>query len=464
MAASSPRDIVRAVRAFARRYDLLRPGPLVVAVSGGTDSTALALVLAELADELGLVLHIAHFDHRARPRSAAADAQFVADLALRIGAPLRVGRAERAPRSEEEARDARYAFLRRVAADLAATSIATGHTMDDQAETVLLHLARGSGLAGVAGMRPLRDGIARPLLGIPRADTLAICRAARITPREDPTNRSLRFARNRVRARVIPELAKINPQVRAALARFAEAAAEAEDQLAAGGPAPMGDVVDVRALPGDQTVRERVLAEAWRAATGRTLSARQRESLAELTRTIEGSRRIDLPGGAAEREYAELRLGRSLGRAQASSAPPSGTSEAPLREGATVTWHGWRISLGVAAEGTPADGGVDAATAARLVVRARRPGDRLGRRRKLQDLFVNAKVPARLRDTWPIVALDDAVLWVPGLSPAPAGPIAIRVEQVGDGPTAGEDLSVRFARYGQVASKTEARRRGGKRG
>lgn len=471
MATRTPRAIVSTVRAFARRHDILRPGPLVVAVSGGADSTALALILAELADEFGLVLHVAHFDHRTRPRSAAADAQFVADLASRIGAPIRVGRATAAPKSEEEARDARFAFLRRVANEIGATAIATGHTIDDQAETVLLHLTRGSGLAGLAAMRPLRDGVARPLLAVTRQDTVAICRAAKVRPREDPTNRSLRFARNRVRLRVLPELARINPQVRAALARFADAAAQADDELARSvAPKDAGPVASARiaadgarvvaidALPMDAAPRQRALADAWRAATGKTLNARNRAALEALTRSTDGSRRLDLPGGAALREYGELRLGRPVATTRRDTV-------APLDRGSSVTWHGWRISLDVAARDTAESGGLDAASAARLSVRARRAGDRLGRGRKLQDLFVDAKVPARLRDTWPIVALDDVVLWVPGLSPAPTrGPIAISAERVGDGPTAGEDFPVKSAHERQVASKTEARRRGGKRG
>ena len=149
-----------------REHDLLPPGPVVVAVSGGTDSVALLLLLSELAPKLGLDLHVAHFDHRLRPRAAAKDAQFVADLAQSRGATIRLGRAETAPTSEDQARELRYAFLRRVARDAGATLIATGHTRDDQAETVLLHLARGSGIAGLAGMRPRRDDIVRPLLAI----------------------------------------------------------------------------------------------------------------------------------------------------------------------------------------------------------------------------------------------------------------------------------------------------------
>ena len=168
MPTPSPRQIIAAVRTFARQHDLLRPGPLVVAVSGGTDSTALALIVAELRDEFGLVVHVAHFDHGARPKDAAADAQFVADLANRIDATVRVGKAKTALKSEDDARTARYEFLRRVAKDIGATAIATGHTRDDQAETVLLHLTRGAGLVGAGGMRPLRDGIARPLLVLSR--------------------------------------------------------------------------------------------------------------------------------------------------------------------------------------------------------------------------------------------------------------------------------------------------------
>ena len=137
-------DILSTVRAYALAHAILRPGPIVLAVSGGTDSTALCLILAELRAEFGLVLHVAHFDHRARPRASAADAAFVAELANHINAPLRVGRANAAPKSEDDARNARYEFLRRVACDLGATAIATGHTCDDQAETVLLHITRGS--------------------------------------------------------------------------------------------------------------------------------------------------------------------------------------------------------------------------------------------------------------------------------------------------------------------------------
>ena len=400
-----------AVLAHARQHDLLRPGPLVVAVSGGTDSVALLVLLTELATQLGLVLQVAHFDHRTRPRAAGADAGFVADLAATLGAPFRMGRADHAATSEEDARRARYAFLRRAAAESGATAIATAHTRDDQAETVLLHLTRGSGLAGLAGMRPSRDGIIRPFLTLSRADTVAICVAAGITPREDPTNRELRFARNRVRRRVIPELERINPQATLALARFAGVAAMATDAAASEADAALdaaleGEVVVLDRL--DRRVRDDALSRWWERLTGRSLSSANRLALAALAAGTAGSAAADLPGGRAVREY--RRLMRLL------PAPADGSIESrdpvALRAGETVSWHGWTI--GLSAERDRAWPIVVRAPAAgELIVRGRRPGDRIGPelRMKVQDLFTDAKVPARMRDTHPLVTTGDGAVW-----------------------------------------------------
>ena len=460
MATPSPRAIVSSVRAFARRNNIFQPGPLVVAVSGGTDSVALALILAELREEFGLVLHIAHFDHRTRRRAAARDAAFVASVADHIGAPIRVGRAVSAVKSEDDARRERYLFLRRVASELDATAIATGHTLDDQAETVLLHLTRGSGVAGAAGMRPLRDGIARPLLTIGRRETAAICRAAKIRPREDSSNRSLKFARNRVRLKVLPELAKINPQIRAALARFADAAAEIES-----------------GLPTDAASRERALAERWQAATGTSLSARHRAALGALAGSTDGTRSIDLPGGSAVREYDTLRFVLRAAAPQRDERGPVAhkdapekddvgqTAPTPLARGTSVEWHGWRITLDMPADGLPFSASVDAASAPRLAVRARRPGDRIRGRGKLQDVFVDAKVPSRSRDAWPVLTLDDVVVWVPGLTPPPrTGTILVAAGPVGTTPMVGEAAFTSSSQNRQVASMSDDRPRGKKRG
>jgi tRNA(Ile)-lysidine synthase len=413
---TTTRSIRAAVLAFVREHDLLSPGPLVVAVSGGADSTALLLLLSDLAPQLGLDLHVAHFDHRLRPRASAQDAQFVADLAQRRGATIRIGRAEQPPKSEDEARELRYAFLRRAARDVGATRIATGHTRDDQAETVLLHATRGSGLAGLAGMRPLRDDIVRPLLAIGRADTEAVCRDAKIKACEDRSNADPKFARNRIRHRVLPELERINPQARAALARLADAAADAADVTRTAAEQSLDAATTRGAIALDRldaAVRDDALAVAWTRATGRSLAAKHRAALATLASSRDGSASLDLPGGRAVREYALLRI--EIG------APPTAgpAPEMPLRAGSPVEWGGWTFTVGSHGTGTfkapaPADPG-------ELVVRSRRPGDRLaGRLRiKVQDLFTDAKVPVRARATHPLVATGSGeVWWVVGLKHA----------------------------------------------
>ncbi len=394
-----PSAIRATVRDYIRAHQIFTPGPVVVAVSGGADSTALLLILAELADELGIVIHVAHFDHRTRPKESAEDADFVAKLANRIGAPIRVGRADKPTKTEDAARTARYDFLRRAANEIGATAIATGHTRDDQAETVLLHLTRGSGLSGLAGMRPLREGIARPLLAIGREDTVAVCRAARIRPRTDPTNRSLKFARNRVRHEVLPKLAKINPRAREAIARFAEAAAELqiEDDLDianALADARDKDAIVIAALA--PAVRGRALAFAWREATGSTLGARHRTALEDLSASEDGI----------------------VGDRPVEKSDPA----TPMELGREIIWNGWRLVLGgpVTPNGAQ-EAEVPKKLLRKLVVRQRRDGDRTtGRaRKKLQDLFTDAKIPASQRSRWPVIASEDGIWWVPGLTEPP---------------------------------------------
>lgn len=402
-----------------REHDLLPPGPLVVAVSGGTDSVALLLLLSGLAPELGLDLHVAHYDHRLRPRASAMDAQFVADLAQSRGATIRIGRADKPPKSEDGARELRYAFLRRAAHETGAKLIATGHTRDDQAETVLLHATRGSGLAGLAGMRPKRDDIVRPLLSIGRAETEAVCEQAKIVPREDVSNHDPKYARNRIRHKVLPELERINPQVRAALARLADAAAEAADASQAIAEEALARAtgahgIDLALLDGRE--RDDALALAWHRTTGRQLSARHRSALAALVADRAGSSALDLPGGRALREYATLRI--EPAGPETAAAP---TAETPLQLDRPVEWSGWTIQLrstrpDVAALAVPAPD-------TDLVVRSRRPGDRLAGRLRInvQDVFTDAKVPARGRATHPLVATTAGeVWWVVGVKRADA--------------------------------------------
>ncbi|MCH7835954.1 MAG: tRNA lysidine(34) synthetase TilS [Chloroflexi bacterium] len=232
---------------YVRRHRVLSPGERVlVAVSGGQDSLALLLILTRLAKELEIELAVAHFDHRLRSREEArADEATVGGLAGTLGLAFAAssgdvrGWAKRRRESiEEAARQLRFDFLRRQARRIGAGAVVLGHTRDDRAETVLLHLLRGSGLDGIVGLRPRSSwpfgrgpALARPLLEVTRVYTMRYCREAGVTPREDPTNLLLDATRNRVRQELIPALRRFNPRVEEALCRLGEAAAGAADYL-----------------------------------------------------------------------------------------------------------------------------------------------------------------------------------------------------------------------------------------
>ncbi len=222
------------VLTFCRAEGLFTPEErVVVAVSGGADSLALLHILRALQGELRISLHAATLDHGLRGAQGAADAAFVRDIAAEWGIPCTVGGAD-VPRLAAEwrlgieaaARRARYAFLSACAAQVGAHCLATAHQRDDQAETVLLHLIRGSGLAGLRGILPAtqRDGlrIVRPLLEIGREELRAYLAGLGIAPREDASNADLQYARNKVRHAILPLLRQINPSVVASLARTAQ--------------------------------------------------------------------------------------------------------------------------------------------------------------------------------------------------------------------------------------------------
>ena len=231
---------VRAVvRAFDRRHRL-GPLPGVVAVSGGADSVALLRAFHQLG---GRPLVVAHFDHGLRGAESDADAAFAADLAGRLGLPYRLGRGNLDPAAhglEAAARRQRYDWLAGVAAETGAGWVATGHTADDQAETVLHRLIRGTGLHGLRGMeacgRRVVAGVSflliRPLLPVTRAEVVAYLASLNQPYRDDSTNADPRFTRNRIRHELLPLLRSFNPDAAGALCRLAEQAAEADAAMA----------------------------------------------------------------------------------------------------------------------------------------------------------------------------------------------------------------------------------------
>lgn len=225
----------RVHEAIARHRMVERGDRIVVAVSGGVDSVVLLHALYALRSDLGVDLAIAHLDHALRPTSRT-DADWVAAQASALGVPCVVERIDVSARAraerrgvEETARDVRREFLTRTADRVGASRIALGHTLDDQAETVLFRLARGTGWDGLRGMAPVDERRIRPLLGIARREIVDYARASRLTWREDESNESLHFARNRIRHHVLPELEATHHGAARAIARTAELAEDMHD-------------------------------------------------------------------------------------------------------------------------------------------------------------------------------------------------------------------------------------------
>ena len=445
----------RRVHRFICRHDLLHDGDsILVAVSGGPDSTALLLLLAHLAPQLRLTLSVAHFDHRLRGADEARrERLFVEGLASKLSLPLVTSGAdvrgharEQRISLEEAAREQRYAFLADTAGRLGVSIVAVGHTAADQVETVLMHLLRGSGLSGLAGMLPRSPwplnvegaaalALVRPLLEVTREETQAYCCEAGLEPLEDPSNRSLVYRRNRLRHEILPVLRRYNPRLDRALLRLASAAAadrEALEQAAAGLLADVGRIVgdSVHLSRGRlQSLPEGLRRHVLRAAVDRLLGdlqdieAKHLETMAAATGKPTGSR-IDLPRGLRlEVEYDEVILTLNVEEPPVAALPES---DVPLVVPGRTRVGRWLLEARIVSAGAipPVGESNEAylsldALVGDLLVRRRRPGDRfrpfgLAGEKKLQDLFVDAKVPRRLRDAVPIVCDRDGILWVVG--------------------------------------------------
>ncbi len=430
----------------------LRRSPIVVAVSGGPDSLALLTLLNRLSQPLGLTLHVAHLDHELRGADAKRDAQFVEETAYSLGLPVTLGqedvesyRAGRGLSPEEAAREVRYGFLARVAAEQGAASVALGHTADDQAETVLMHILRGSGLSGLAGMstlsyRPSAQGrgrvaLLRPLLDATREETAAYCRWKGLTPIDDATNRSLEFTRNRTRLELLPFLSSYNPRIRDALLRLSSAAAHDQDYILgeamqAFGKLATADGESIR-IERDgfaalhPALKRHLLRLVYREATGSTdgLEHSHIEEMVKLSDAGAG-RSVDLPGSLAfSVGYDSLSLAVNAGGA---SGPPALQGEHPLSVPGDTRIPGWDVKARLL---SPDDASMDSGgytanmdaerVGQRLCVRGRRPGDRftplgMAGSRKLQDFMVDARIPSASRGGVPLVVSDEGVLWVVG--------------------------------------------------
>jgi len=467
------------VAAFLEAHGLADGRTLLVGVSGGPDSVALLHALAGLREALPVRLHAAHLDHGLRGRESRADAEYVAGLCERLGVPLISKRVDVAAfrhrlglSMEDAARRVRYGFFAEAGKKAGARVVLVGHTADDQVETVLLHLLRGSGVAGLAGMEALArapsagDGeaapllVGRPLLGVSRRETEAYCAAHRLGPRRDSSNRSPRFLRNRVRRELLPVLRRYNPSIDAALLRLAEQAAltarHLDRQVEQVWPrlarpeqgAVVLDRAELAAL--DPALQAHALRRAVAQVKGdlQGIAAAHIRRVAELAAGPAG-RSASLPGGIRfVTGYERHRLGR---RGEAAPAAPALRGETRLRVPGTTYAGGWRVRATTeAADAELRSAGcvalLDVALARRaLVVRSRRPGDRfrplgMAQAKKLQDFFVDAKVPREARDAVPLVCADGEIVWVVGYrigeaARVPAGALRrLRLELTPRGP------------------------------
>ena len=376
---------------------------MLVALSGGPDSTALLLALREA----GIPVIAAHFDHALRPGSGQ-DAAAVARLCTALGVELITGvrtEALAAGSLQAAARAARYLFLERTLHECGLATAALGHTADDLVEGALMHLLRGSGLAGMRGMPARRGPYVRPLLGCWRSEIEAFLELRAVRPLRDPSNLDLRFARVRVRRELLPRLERDCPGLTARVHRAALQAARLQDELEASAVAllvPGSGGISLSALTGTTpAVRAEALRQLHSAAVGAGpgLDRSHLSALARLISAGQSGDSIDLPGAIrARRGYESLEM----------------SASSPIVEAApTLRTRSCEGCEDRAAGHFPA--GTD------LRLRTRSPGLRMrplpaGRTRKLQDILVDAKVPRHLRDLLPLVFADGELAWVPGVA------------------------------------------------
>ena len=455
-----PGPASRRVRSEIRRAvqtHRLGAATIVAAVSGGPDSLALVHALAQLRDSLDIRLYAAHLDHRLRPGESEFDAEFVREAMGELQVPLfsekaDVGRyrEERRLSVEDAARQVRYSFLARVHDQVGADAVAVGHNLDDQAETVLMHVLRGSGLAGLRAMTTIYrrsvDGVPltmfRPLLRVPKADTIAYCSENGLSPRFDESNLSEDMTRNRIRLHLLPQMKSFNPAIALSLGRLAESVSHDLDFIAQAVDAATTDVL-TRGAAG--VTLDRSAFAALHPAIQRHLLRRAVEFVAgdaadlEFVHVEDMVRLMAGPAGKTTRLPGRVTLEVDHDRAYLSAGegitgllPELEHSKIRLRMPGDVSSGAWTLSArmvdGPGYASIPADRlglrlveRFDAdALGPELYVRTRRQGDLfrplgMNSEKRLAEFMKDAHVPARWRDTLPVVVnASDEVAWVVG--------------------------------------------------
>jgi tRNA(Ile)-lysidine synthase len=455
--------IEREVRRTIERFQMIRPGERVlVAVSGGPDSTALLSILGGLSREMRLDLHVAHLDHGWRGRESRRDAEFVRRMALRFGLPVTVGtvqpsawsaretRGRRQSSREARARTIRTRFLIETARQIGAHKVALGHTRDDQAESFLLRLLRGSGSRGLAGTYPVVDGlIVRPLIEQRRSDLLTHLRDRGLRYRIDPTNRDTTLTRNRIRRRLLPLLTReFNPRVVDALSQASDLLRDEDAYIGSLAEKEFRSLSSIRggaiafegrALAGlPPALRRRVLRLALAAVRGglQRISLRHVEESLRLLDPPGGRRSVSLPDGIRViRKGDDLLVERRGPVGAAETADENSLCRealCPVPGEVPLAGFGLRLRASVRPRhlvlrdhAALKRGGNDRAyldadlLPGPLLIRPRRPGDRfvpLGApgTRKVKAFLIDRKVPVDERGGIPLVLSGERIAWVVG--------------------------------------------------
>jgi tRNA(Ile)-lysidine synthase len=449
---------------------LLKPGlRLAVGLSGGPDSVALLRALAGRSGELGLVLHAAHLHHGLRGAEADGDLEFARSLAGEMNLPFheeRVDTAAEALRNgetiEEAARRLRYGWFRQLMASGAVEDVATAHTRDDQAETVLAKFLRGAWTEGLSGIHPAivfpEGQILRPLLGTTRVEVETYLRGLGQGWREDSSNRHLTFTRNRIRHELLPLLEGWNPRLREHLAQMATLARDEEAwwqaEMARLGPQvlmtgrpvrgggraasagdPAGLSLDVKRLADFGPAAQRRLLRYAAEQLGADLDFPSTEALRTLALTGRAGQKLEMAQGLrAERSPRELRL------AMGPAAARSGARETHSEYSAAIPGEIQAPAFGLRLRISISDAAATSSMAARL--RNWRPGDRVTLRyssgpRKVKEVLERMRVSGSDRKVWPVLEVSGRIVWMKGVELAPEQGIEVEATELGGTVSAG---------------------------
>jgi tRNA(Ile)-lysidine synthase len=446
---------------------------LAVGLSGGADSVALLCVLADRSSELGLVLHAAHLHHGLRGAEADADLAFSRELSEELGIPFHEARvdtaaeARRAPKTqtsdpadlpadsiEGTARRLRYAWFRQLLREVPLDAIATAHTLDDQAETVVSKFLRGAWTEGLSGIHPVLkypEGlILRPVLKSTRTEIEAFLRSRNLSWREDSTNRHLTFTRNRIRHELLPHLETWNPQLREHLAQMADLARQEESwwqaetarmassMILRGRPvrgggrastAAEGIALDLAQLTTQPVALQRRILRYVASQLECSMEFAATEALRTMALAGKAGQRLELARGLrAERTHRELRLTRGSDERGKSAVSGSLRYECVIPGVLDAPAFGCRIRLDFRADQKQPDQGPVTA-----LLRSWRPGDRVLLRhssgpRKVKEVLERMKVTGQDRATWPVLEVARCIRWMRGVEVEPDSAIRITVE------------------------------------